>query len=237
MRIYVIRHADQDYENCTITELGHQEAAALAERLDGVRIDKIYSSPKGRAVHTAEYTAKRKGLKIEILDWAAEVDWWSENEYNGHPLAVYNAHGFLVREMDPQPTWDTWHENEWFSDERIRREFEVIKAGSDQLLAEHGYVRDERGVYHFERPNDVAIAVYCHNGLGLTWLAHLLNIPLPLFWTSFFLRPSSVTTVLMDEREGKYATPRCLNMSDEAHLVMKGLEKARVPNGVVENYE
>ena len=237
MRLYVIRHADPDYENNTITELGHQEAAALSERLDDVRIDKIYSSPMGRALDTAAYTAKRKGLDVEVLDWTAEVDWWSENEYNGHRLAVYNTHGFLVREMEPQPTLDTWHESEWFSDERIRREFEVIKVGSDQLLAEHGYVRDEFGVYHFDQSNDVAIAVYCHNGLGLTWLAYLLNIPLPLFWTSFFLRPSSVTTVLMDEREGRYATPRCLNMSDETHLVMKGVDKERVPTGIVGNYE
>ncbi|QDU33984.1 bifunctional RNase H/acid phosphatase [Poriferisphaera corsica] len=237
MRIYVIRHADPDYENGTITALGHQEAEALSERLDDVRIDRIYSSPKGRAVHTAEYTAKRKGLEIEVLDWLAEVDWWSENEYNGHPLAVYNAHGFLVREMEPQPTWGTWHENEWFSDPRIRREFEVIQTGSDLLMADHGYVKDACGVYRHDEPNEVAIAVFCHNGLGLTWLAHLLNIPLPLFWTSFYLRPASLTTVLMDERDGGKATPRCLNMSDETHLVAKGLDKARVPNGIVNNYE
>lgn len=36
-------------------------------------------------------------------------------------------------------------------------------------------------------------------GFGLTWLSHLLGIPLPLFHSSFYLPPSSVSTVVFDE--------------------------------------
>ncbi|QQE12036.1 histidine phosphatase family protein [Planctomycetota bacterium] len=237
MRLYVIRHADPDYENNTITKLGHQEAEALSERLDDVQIDKIYSSPMGRAMHTAEYTAKRKGMDIEVLDWTAEVDWRVDQEYNGRRMAAYNIHGHEVREIEPQPSWDDWHAYDLLSDEKIKSEFETIKQGSDRLFEDYGYVRDEKGLYRFEESNDAAVAVFCHGGFGLTWLAHLLNIPLPQFWAGFFLRPTSVTTVLLDERIDGVATPRCIGLADSSHLVMKGLDNARVPGGIVANYE
>ena len=33
MRLYIIRHADPDYKNDTITVFGHKDAQALAKRL------------------------------------------------------------------------------------------------------------------------------------------------------------------------------------------------------------
>ena len=33
MRIYIIRHADPDYDNDTLTSVGHRKAVALAEKL------------------------------------------------------------------------------------------------------------------------------------------------------------------------------------------------------------
>ena len=55
MRIYIIRHADPDYENDTITPRGHLEAKALAERMLQENIDSI-CSPLQRARHTMNYT-------------------------------------------------------------------------------------------------------------------------------------------------------------------------------------
>ncbi|MCH8528662.1 MAG: hypothetical protein LAT79_16150 [Kiritimatiellae bacterium] len=68
------------------------------------------------------------------------------------------------------------------------------------------------------------MALFCHGGFGLAWLAHLLAIPTEVLWSSFFLQTSSVTTVLFEERvEGK-ATPRILAMSQLPHLYKAGLE-------------
>ncbi|MCA1595762.1 MAG: histidine phosphatase family protein, partial [Chloroflexi bacterium] len=61
MRLYIIRHADPDYPNNTITEDGHKEARALADRLAAEKLDRIYCSPMGRAIDTARYTADRCG--------------------------------------------------------------------------------------------------------------------------------------------------------------------------------
>ena len=57
--------------------------------------------------------------------------------------------------------------------------FEQLKAHSDEFIARHGYVR-EGSRYRVTAPNRERIAVFCHGGLGLTWLAHLLDLPLTL---------------------------------------------------------
>jgi hypothetical protein len=43
------------------------------------------------------------------------------------------------------------------------------------------------------------IAIFCHNGMALTLISHLLAIPLPMVHVSMWLAPSSVTTILFDE--------------------------------------
>lgn len=62
------------------------------------------------------------------------------------------------------------------------------------------------------------IAVFCHGGFGATWMAHLLDIPLAHAWSGFYLAPSSVTTILMDERSTTKAVPRAIGVSDLSHL-------------------
>ena len=47
-----------------LTELGHLQAEATAEYLDGFAIDRIYSSDLERSMQTAEHTARRRGLSI-----------------------------------------------------------------------------------------------------------------------------------------------------------------------------
>ncbi len=37
-------------------------------------------------------------------------------------------------------------------------------------------------------------------------------------WAGFYLAPSSVTTVLFDERTRDVAVPRCIGLSDVSHL-------------------
>lgn len=47
MILDIIRHADPDYANNTITEFGKLEAKALADFLKDENIDRIYTSPWG----------------------------------------------------------------------------------------------------------------------------------------------------------------------------------------------
>jgi probable phosphoglycerate mutase len=57
----------------SLSPAGRAQASTLAERLDGLNIDAIYSSPLERCVETAEPTARAKRLKIVKRDEIGEV--------------------------------------------------------------------------------------------------------------------------------------------------------------------
>lgn len=233
MRLYIIRHADPDYKSDTLTARGRLEAESLAKRLLDEGIDRIYSSPLGRAVETAEYASKMLGLDITIEEWTKEI---SELviELDGYgKSAVFHLHGELIREDLTIPKRDSWHLLPYFDNEAVRKRFKEVTMGSDDFLKRLGYIR-EGGRYRITKQNKDKIAVFCHGGFGVTWLSHLLEIPPPLVWSGFFLHTSSVTTVLFDERSSIWAVPRCLSVGDTSHLYKDGLVLHQ--NGIVANY-
>jgi broad specificity phosphatase PhoE len=56
-----------------LTEKGRSEAEALARRLEGIRVDRIVSSPMARALETAQAVAK--GRPIEVDERLRELDY------------------------------------------------------------------------------------------------------------------------------------------------------------------
>lgn len=87
--------------------------------------------------------------------------------------------------------------------------WDELVAASDAFLGRLGYQR-EGGRYKVVARSEASVAVVCHGGFGLTWLAHLLGLEPPVVWASFWMAPSSVTTILFDERTRGWATPRCI---------------------------
>lgn len=234
MRLFIIRHADPDYPNNTITPAGHLEAAALARRLAKMGLDRIYSSPLGRALHTMQYTADALHMPYTIEPWTEEMsDCRVSLDPWGTPTA-WDVPGEVIRGMSPYPTRDNWQEAPCFNNPKFPDRIRELDAHSDVFLARHGYER-EGGRYRIVRPNKEKIAIFCHGGLGLCWLAHLLEIPLPLMWSGFFLAPSSVTTILFDERSKQWAVPRCTGLADVSHLYEAGLPTQ--PSGLIANRE
>ena len=225
MRLSIIRHADPDYANDSITPAGHLEARALADRLQVEPPDRIFCSPLGRARQTMQYTADRLHLTADLQEWMREL----------------SGMRFQLPPWDDLAAWDV--PGELFHTDRITEAFagldfaakiQAVNQGSDQFLAQLGYVR-QGGRYQCVRPHQDRIAVFCHNGLGLTWLAHLLQLPLVAVWTSFWLAPTSVTTILFDQRSPDWAVPRCLAVGDTAHLHKAGLPI--LPRGIIANFE
>ncbi|MFX3632741.1 MAG: histidine phosphatase family protein [Candidatus Pristimantibacillus sp.] len=233
MRLYLIRHADPDYANDTITEPGHLEAQALAKRLMLEGIERIYSSPIPRAVHTMEYTAKLMGIEPTIEPWMAELAGWRINGRDGQPRASWNVDGEIVREKEPFPQKADWADFGPFANQDFSTRYEQLQEQSDQFLTSLGYVR-EGGRYRIVEPNQQKIAIFCHLGFGLTWLSHLLEIPVTSMWTGFWKAPSSVTTILLDERSKQWAIPRCLGVGDTSHLYESGLPISS--HGIIANY-
>src|SRR5688500_16225507 len=116
MRLYIIRHADPDYAADNLTPAGHLEAQALAERMasDAYRPHRVYCSPLGRAVATAQYTTRLLGVEPVVEDWTKEM---SECRIERSPwgrLAAWDCPGEVVRAAAPYPSADTWHESEGF---------------------------------------------------------------------------------------------------------------------------
>jgi len=235
MQLFIIRHGDPDYANDTLTSAGQLEAAALATRMaTQIRPDRLYSSPMGRARATMRPTAEALSLPGTILDWAAELSLWNQDGPLGPRQALWDVPGHRIRQAPPLPTHETWHLHPPFHDPAVRKDFERVQAASDDFLAGLGY-RREGGRYACIAPHRQKIAVFCHGGLGLTWLAHLLEIPLSLMWSGFWLPPSSVTTILFDERDPAWSTPRCLGLGDISHLYATGLSRSNM--GLKANYE
>ncbi len=217
MRLYIIRHADPDYPNNTITPAGHKEAAALGKRMHRLGLDRIHTSPLGRAVHTAGYAAELLKIEPVVEDWTAELGHCQVTLDGWGQMCVWDCPGEVIRSTPPHPSAENWHTRELFSTALFRETFEKVCRDSDAFLARYGYERVE-GRYRVARPNRKKIAVFCHGGFGLFWLAHLLELPLPMVWSGFHLPPSSVTTILFDERSGEWATPRCIGLGDVSHL-------------------
>jgi broad specificity phosphatase PhoE len=233
MRLYIIRHADPDYANHTITPSGHLEAAALAERLKREGIESIYCSPLPRAIHTMQYTAELLKLTPDIQPWMKELEGWHALDRTGSRIAAWNTDGETVRHNRPFPQSDNWHDFGPFRDKDFRSRYDALTDHSDSFMESLGYRRED-GKYKIIQRNERKIAVFCHLGFGMTWLSHLLELPLPLIWSGFWKAPSSVTTVLMDERSAEYAVPRCIGVGDVSHLYAANLPISS--QGIVANF-
>ena len=233
MRIYLIRHADPDYPNKTITEAGHLEAKALAPRLRSEGINRIFVSPLRRAIHTMQYTADLLKLDYEVIDWVQEIGGFGVDREVFGTTVAWNITGEIMRSR-PRFDQDNWHNQPPFDDPKFRGRYEELVQNSDAFFEDCGYCRKE-GAYEIVSGNRDRIAVFCHAGFGMTWLAHILDLPVPLVWSGFFLAPSSVTTILFDERDDKIATPRALSIGDTSHLYSAGLKVQ--PAGIIANYD
>jgi probable phosphoglycerate mutase len=222
MRLYIIRHAEPDNPNNTITEAGHKEAAALAERLAQVKIDKMFVSPLGRALHTMAYTSKFNGLQAEVLDWIQEIDDSRISIAPWGEVTGWDIPGEVLRGQAELPNHENWKRDALLQSAKAEFHLNRVQVHSDAFLQTLGYERDG-GKYKILRSNPEQIAIFCHNGFGLIWLSHLLQIPLPLMWSGFTMAPSSVTTILFDERSSEWAVPRCIGFGDTSHLYQAGL--------------
>ena len=230
MKIYLIRHGDPDYANDTLTDRGHREAEALVVYLKAENIQQVVSSPLGRARDTARYTAESLGLEVSVEAWMTELSLRIDSEVR---RSAWDIHGHVMRNPEYLRDPSTLERIPDMPVGPVRDVLDEIRRNSDRFLASLGYVRDG-GVYHIEKRSDRKIAVFAHGGFGLSWLSILLEIPLPLMWSGFFLHTSSVTQILFDERSDNLATPRCLMIGALPHLFAASLEPGTA--GVQANY-
>lgn len=210
MIFYIIRHGDPDYEHDTITPYGHEEAKALADWFDTIPLDRIFTSPLGRAKDTASYTAAHKNLTPIVLPWAEEsMDYMRQ-------FSPDTACGYRFSTTDGITDFLDFYE-----DDR-RPTLERLVNSADVFFADLGFER--RGAhYHVSRMNDERIALFCHGGFGTALTAHLLGMPPALGFPSMFMTTTSVTTFEFRDGGKGFLRPRLIRFGEISHLHAKGI--------------
>lgn len=225
MFLYVVRHGDPDYENDSLTPLGKLQAEALAKRFQVHGLDRVYTSPRGRAKLTAEPTCKALGITPEVLEWTNEdlafADFSLPRPEGGRTWSFGSCRNTEYLEK-AKALGDRWYEAYPFSECNAKAGFERIQRESDAFLASLGYERDG-AVYRITSPSEERVAVFCHYGAGTTWLAHLLSIMPPVFWGTFLINHSSFTVLRFPNDKEGFIIPMCLALSDCSHIYEAGL--------------
>ncbi len=218
MRLILIRHGDPDYERDGLTEKGKREAELLARRAREWKVDDVYVSPLGRARETARPCLIAWDKRAEVLDWAQEF-FFPEPDENG----------WLPVPWDFFPAdWTGYDgnflENEWVELPHLRaarERYERTCALLDGFLKGYGYERTGR-YYRAVRHSDRTVVIFCHFGISMIFLSHLLNISAQALLHGFYLAPTSVTVLNTEERRGDEAYFRAERVGDCLHLIEGG---------------
>ena len=229
MILFYVRHGDPDYVHDSLTPLGQEQAEAVVARMQRCRPNRLFASNRGRAIMTAMPTAKRLGLEIEEqLEFLDEVR--AYYDMRCVDSAGEMAWAFLHREYrelfttpEVRALGRKWYEHPAFADHPTFGEcMKRVQEGTDAFLQRLGYRHDhQRCAFVAERPNEDRVAVFAHQGVGLLFLAALLDIPYPQMCTHFDISHTGMT-VIQFEGDG-IVIPSVLQLSNDSHLFASGM--------------
>ena len=172
------------------TELGfYSEGVELpAQRVSRWKIDSIYCSPLGRAQATAAYSLEKLGRTAVTKEFL--------REFKGHVYNPYNGLDHISWDLMP----DYWTQSEtmydkdnWTSDpiikgsrDDIAAEWKMVQDGIDEIIAANGYTRKGR-YYTFTEHSDNTVVIFCHFGVTMVMMSHILGIAPPVMLHGLFL--------------------------------------------------
>lgn len=226
MRIVFVRHGEPDYVHDCLTDLGHLQAAACAQRLKEEGISRIYASPMGRARQTAQATAQVLGMDIQILDFMHEIYWGS---VDGSPLFA-NGHPWDLADRLVREGWDLtrtdWPEHAFYRNNLATAEVEKISKGADDWLMSLGYRRE--GTYYRclrEKDEPFTVALFSHGGSSTAALSRILGLPFPYLCGFLHMPFTSLFIVRLEHRPGEISLPVLELAGDAKHI--EGLQPPR----------
>ena len=226
MRLIIVRHGDPDYEKDSLTEKGWREAELLAEKITKLDVKKFYVSPLGRARDTASLTLKKLGREAEVCDWLREFPPQIDRpDVKGRKIIAWD---WLPEDWTREPDYflrDKWADTKVMQAGQVKEAYTYVTDNFDRLLAAHGYVR-EGEYYRVERANRDTVVIFCHFGLECVLLSRLMNVSPMILWHHTCAAPSSVTTVVTEERRKGKAIFRVTGFGDISHLYAGNEEPA-----------
>lgn len=244
MKIIFVRHAEPDYSIDSLTSKGFREAELLVKRSSTWKIDRFYCSPLGRARDTAAPTLAWHRAEATVYDWLREFHAPCPKPYE--PETMYIPWDFPPEYLNANPVLydpNHWWEAPILSGTGIKEEYDRVINGFDSILAEYGYRRE--GLHYVtdaangsscsfmeyndttitcqqNAPDEPVIAVFCHLGVMMVILSHLMNTSPYTLWHGIFVPPCSVTVVSAEERVAGNVLFRAQLIGDESHLREQG---------------
>ena len=225
MLLYIIRHGDPNYEKDCLTERGKLQAEAVGKRMFNAKIDRIFSSPMGRAKETAEPACRLLGLEKTIEDWTHEIEDERLTPFpDGKLKSITDVQNTYYRENgNINLPYERTYECQGIRESHMESIVKYIEENGNKFLERLGY-KEENGVYRILRKNEEKIAIFCHTAFSKAWLSSLLHIPLHIMWAGFHNTHTSVTVLEFKNNENGFTAPKCLCFSDISHLYAEGLD-------------
>ena len=232
MLLYIIRHGDPDYTTDTLTERGILQAEAVGKRIYASGINRIFSSPMGRARMTAEPACRLLGLNAEIEEWTKEIETDHLTPYpDGVMKSISRLPNYVFREaggleLDYNHAW----ESNGVSESHMSNAAKLIEENGNRFLEKLGY-KYENGNYRIIRPNEDKIALFCHAAFARAWISSLLRSPLHLMWAGLGYTHTGVSIIEFKNYEQGITAPKCLAYSDMSHLYAHGPDMTYITIG------
>lgn len=222
MKILIVRHGDPYYEIDSLTEKGWKEAEYLSERLCSLDVKAFYVSPLGRARDTARPTLEKLGRTAEVKEWLREFDVQIQRpDVKDRKIIAWD---WLPQDWTRDERfyqYDQWYKHPVMVEGKVKEEYDWVTESFDQVLAEHGYVR-EGHIYRADKSNNDTLVFFCHFGLGCVLASHLLSVSPMILWHGACAAPSSVTTFVSEERRKGTVSFRMSAFGDISHLYAHG---------------
>lgn len=231
MLFYYIRHGEPlgvpDY---SLTPLGKEQAKALAKRLCLFGIDRVFASPTLRTMQTAQPICDLLGKEITPCDWADEGIVWNEftvpHPKYGHTWAFFDPKYLeIFSSPEVRALGERWYEHPELTGLNFKAGVERVNAAVDEFFLSLGFRHDrENARYEVvgEHLNRDRVALFAHQGFGMSFFSSMLDIPYPMFCTHFDFSHSSMSVINLEPR-GKYVYPHVLQTANDSHLYREGI--------------
>lgn len=179
MKIFFVRHGrmagdphqyfQPPVDGCLSPE-GVEQAAALQKAMADISFDRVYASPLGRAIQTAQALTRKQGVEIQIHEWL--IEWRPAHIMQGSNPANYEQLCKDAALLRPEQTWKTP------AGEGALEMAARLVPGWIALLESLG-VHAGHGGYLLDDPSDTRnIALVAHGGSLGHLLSFVLGVPI-----------------------------------------------------------
>ena len=197
--LLIIRHGQTDsnisgyymgWSQEDLNETGYRQAQLLSERLSGVSIDAIYSSPLKRALATAEAVAAPHKITPIEMDDLIEINLGDWQEL--HAGEIIKRWPDMWQQSRVDPSGLSWPNGESFAQtaERSERALDSI-------------VESNRGKF---------VAVVTHDIIVRIMVMHVLGVPYSTYRRMEIGNASFTKIVVMDDKK------QLITLNDTSHL-------------------